>query len=209
MFSEIAFSDTPSNVRSEQELVNDRWCHVLERGGFDCLWIDSERHGTLVARETCSRLNGALAQRIELGDFKEAANGIWMPYSIRNIHFDFLSSSDSGRQRQVKNALLQLVSVSVNDVPDSVFTFEPSPGSLHVRDDGTFSQQTAGGVDHIDRLGLIIATYHPNTRNRLSLTFCLFLFVGLTSPLIGACELLRHLTVASRKTATESPTALK
>jgi hypothetical protein len=151
MLNEVAVCEEFS-VRAARELVGGRWCHVLERSGFDRLWIDVDRGCALMARETHSSSNGALVQRIELSDYKEIGPQIWLPGRIRNIQYDWLCPDESGRNRVVKDTIHLVVDIQVNCIEDETFRFKPRPGALF-NDRVTVPRQVEGdGVDHLDYL---------------------------------------------------------
>jgi hypothetical protein len=138
-------------VRPTQERVGERWCHVLERPGVDCLWLDAERGFTLLARECHQVPGGAARQRFELSGQHEVAPGIWLPAAIRNIHYEAEPDSPGGTERKVKDALLQVLEARVNDVEDDLFVFCPPPGALRLDTAGP-AQTEPGGHDHLDAL---------------------------------------------------------
>ena len=133
-------------------MVDGHWCHVLERKGQDCLWIDTVRGFALLALETHSRESGALAQRFELTEHEEIHLGVWFPKKIRNIQYDANAPTEQRRARKVRDAVLTVIHVTANDVGDGAFEFHPPPGSLLLRSDGHPVQAVPGGVDHLDNL---------------------------------------------------------
>ncbi len=152
MLSEVAASEEYSIVRPRQELVDGRWCHVLERPGYDRLWIDAERGCALLARETHSQLNGAMVQRIELGDHQEIKPGIWMPKTMRNVQYDWLCPDEAGRKRIVLDGTFRILEIGVNDVEDEIFQFDPQAGALLDNGVNRPRQVREGGLDHLDDL---------------------------------------------------------
>jgi hypothetical protein len=152
MLRELAVSPEYSTVRDRQERIDGRWCHVLEYAGRDRLWLDAERECALLARETLSRANGALAQRIELWNHRMVAPGIWMPTMIRNIQFDYNAKTEEGRRRKIRYATNTILEIDVNRVNDDLFRFRPPPGALQLDRDRPALQIRPGGLDHLDRL---------------------------------------------------------
>ena len=135
-----------------QEQVTGRWCHVLEFPGSDRIWIDASHGFALIARETHSLRTSSLIQRIELSDHREVAAGIWFPTRIRNIQYDYNAPTTDSRAKKLKDTVLQVLEVSVNDVDDSAFEFKRPPGALHLAADGTAIEEHAGGLDHLNHV---------------------------------------------------------
>lgn len=145
---EVALSEFHTHVRPQLEACDGRWCHVLEAPGSDRLWLDADR-GALLARETHSPINGALVQRIELSEQQEVAPGIWLPFRMRNMQWDYLAPTAASRQRIVRDAMHTVLSLSVNDVQDSEFEFHAPAGAVRIGH-GARTQVVPGGLDHLD-----------------------------------------------------------
>jgi hypothetical protein len=153
MLHEIAAESEYASVRAWQECVGGRWCTVLERPGYDRLWLDTDRGYALVARETQSKENGALVQRIELGEHREVVPGMWLPTWFRNIQFDYHAPTEQGRQRKVVNALHTVIELGVNDVCEATFEFHQLSGAIRTSREGSRGTQIkAGGLDHLENL---------------------------------------------------------
>ena len=157
---EVASSEAYNQVRPRLESVNGRWCHVLERPGKDRLWIDVERGCALMARETHASTTGRLAQRIELGGHREVRPGIWFPMEMTNIRYDHDASGEEKQRRVWKNAKHDVLEVHINDVDDSVFVWEPSPGALRLPDDAPPVQAKPGGIEHVATIASWVQRYH-------------------------------------------------
>jgi hypothetical protein len=148
---EVAAEPEYRVVRPVQELVNQRWCHILERPGLDRLWLDVERGCALLARETSLKVGGPLVQRIELGGHRQVADGVWLPGWMRNIQFDFNAPTEEGRRHVYRDAMHIVLEASANrdaDVP----TFHARPGELRLAGEGMPMQAVPGGQDHLDDL---------------------------------------------------------
>jgi hypothetical protein len=158
---EVAASADYSRVRTLQEEVDGRWCHVLEFPGYDRLWIDVEHGCALLARETHSQSTGALVQRIELGGHREVAPGIWMPARMRNIQFDHTSPNEEGRRRIYRDATHEILDVEVNRVEEGLFTFRPRPGSMRWTHEESLTQVQPDGLDHLDELARWVGRNFP------------------------------------------------
>jgi hypothetical protein len=133
-------------LRPEQELVGDRWCHVLEVPGKDRLWLDGDRAWAMMARELLGEDGRTVIQRVELSEHQQVKPGIWVPKKIRNLVWDDLG-------RKVTDAVLLVQEVQVNDpLPDSLFDAQMKPGSVEITDDGTIVQRVPGGTDLLDEI---------------------------------------------------------
>lgn len=141
-------------VAQEMELRGGRWCHILEDPGRDRLWVDAGIGPAIVAREVSDRETGEAIQALEMGDFRDAGQGIWAPREIRNVVFDREASRGGAGPRPRLDSRLRILAVAVNDSVDGRL-FEPdpfSPGMLEVRDDGSYRQAVPGGAGHMDEL---------------------------------------------------------
>jgi hypothetical protein len=152
MLREVARAKEFSTVRPRQELVDGRWCHVLESPGNDRLWLDTERGCALLARETIVGKWLAVGQRFELGGHREVGPGIWLPRWIHNMQFDYEAPTEEGRRRKLTDARHEVLRAEVSRVDDSAFNFRPRPGSLLENATGAPTQAEPGGLDHLDHL---------------------------------------------------------
>jgi hypothetical protein len=146
---EVAAEPEYRVVRPVQELVDRRWCHVLERPGLDRLWLDVERGCALLARESSLKVGGPLVDRIELGEHRQVADGVWLPGWIRNIQFDFNAPTEEGRRRAYQDARLVIIEAQANREADPL-TFRARPGELRGAAEGAPTQVLPGGQDHLD-----------------------------------------------------------
>ncbi|MDR1963193.1 MAG: hypothetical protein LBQ50_05400 [Planctomycetaceae bacterium] len=117
-------------VRRQLEKVDGHWCYVLFWENHDYLWIDMERGGVLLARETCHPETGMLMQRYELNKHREAASGIWIPQKLRNIQYDFAAQTEEGRKRKVIDGFFDVDEIEVNTLTETDFDFTPPSGAL-------------------------------------------------------------------------------
>jgi hypothetical protein len=139
-------------MRPRQELVDGRWCHVLENEGVERLWIDIEHGCALLARETDNGTPPVLMQRLEAGGHREVAPGVWLPSWLRNTQYKWRALTEAGRKQKVLDALHLIVEARANDVDDGLFEFRPLPGALD-RSRATAPVQTRpGGLDHLENL---------------------------------------------------------
>lgn len=138
-------------MRSEQELINGCWCHVLEYPGHERLWFDCERNCAFVAREIYHPKTGALAQRIEMKGHRQVKPGIWVPTELHNTMFE--DYDQHGNQRKFVDSIIRIVDVRINDqLPDTLFRFEPRPGYVQIFKDRHFEQKVPGGTELLDEI---------------------------------------------------------
>jgi len=161
---DIALCEDYLHVRDYQEEVGSRWCHVLEKRGGDCLWLDVERGACLLAREIFNPSGRRLAQRIELSGHRELSPGIWMPSRITSVQYDVHAPTEELSQRKVADSEIEIVTMSVNDVDDAAFELHPAAGSLsRSLDDpaSEFKQTEPGGLDYLDDLADWVLRHSP------------------------------------------------
>ncbi|MBX3414270.1 MAG: hypothetical protein KF708_16405 [Pirellulales bacterium] len=121
-------------------MIEGAACHVVERAGEDCLWIDAAR-GVLMRRQFFAENRVDSEVSCELRDYREVAARIWLPYEIERYH-----------RGLAHHVVHRVQSYRVNDVTDAAFVFVPPPGTLiHNRDTDEFSQ-TPGGLDFFEEL---------------------------------------------------------
>jgi hypothetical protein len=156
------------HLRPRLEKVGNYWCHVLEHGQGDRLWIDTERDCALLARESDDLNNGYLMQRYELVGHREITDGVWLPDHIRTIQYDSTAGTAEGRKRKIKDGVITLSEVQVNNVDDQVFEFGPPPGSLRIGQHVRPIQTQPLGTIHLDNIVTWLVRYVP-PKQRLNL----------------------------------------
>lgn len=149
---EVAANPKYNTVRPRQELVDGRWCHVLENEGIERLWIDIEHGCALIARETDYGNPRVLAQRLESTRHREAAPGVWLPGRIRNIQYNWRARTQTERTQKRSDVAALVLDARANDVDDGIFEFKPGPGALDVSRVTVPVQTQPGGLDHLDNL---------------------------------------------------------
>lgn len=133
-------------VHPNLEEVDGRWCHLVEIPGSDRLWIDGDR-GLLVRREREGRGAGASSATYELGDYREVAAGVVLPYRLRRT-----LRPRRPEEGQPLDTLVEVARYEVNNVSDRRFEFTPPAGTLvYDRDTDTWSQ-VPGGFSHMETL---------------------------------------------------------
>jgi hypothetical protein len=141
-------------LRAHQELLCGRWCHVLEYARHDKVWLDLGRGCVIVAREAYNSETGGILQRVESREHREVQPGIWVPFEFGNTIFGTASSASEGtRVFKTVDATLHVLEVRLNgDVQDSVFRFEPLPGSVETDANERTRQVVPGGLDYLEEV---------------------------------------------------------
>jgi len=111
---DVANNPNYNFIRSELEQVDGHWCYVLCWQDRNSLWLDMERGGILLARETYHPETGILMQRYELSNHLEAAPEIWIPKKLRNIQYDFAARTEEGQKRKVIDGYFDVKEIEVN-----------------------------------------------------------------------------------------------
>jgi hypothetical protein len=149
---DVAASPKYSTVRPHQELLDGRWCDVLENEGVERLWIDTEHGCAVLARETDHGNPPVLMQRLESSGHREVAHGVWLPSRMRNILYNWRARTEVERKQKVVDALHLVLEARANDVDDGLFEFRPRPGALDVSRTTAPVQAQPGGLDHLENL---------------------------------------------------------
>lgn len=157
---DVAVNPAYSAVRSRQELVDGRWCHVLENEGVERLWIDLEHGCALLARETDQGTPPVLTQRVETGGHREVAPGVWLPSWMQTILYNSRARTEAERKQSVHNTRVQVLEARANDVDESLFEFRPPPGALDQSRTNDPVQTEPGGLDHLENLAVWIQKHY-------------------------------------------------
>lgn len=151
MLRDLNENDDFSLVRSNLEAIDGRWCHVLEKPAKEALWIDVARDYTLMAREQYGD-EGARQYRYELTGHCEVYPRVWAPTSIRMIFYNHRARQADERRRVLKENVITVMEVTINDVSDSEMEWRPQPGDLWMNHLNGPTQTYSGGIDHLDNL---------------------------------------------------------
>lgn len=131
-------ADPNCRVADTQELIDERWCHLVEVPGAWRLWIDVPR-AVLLRRECFVGPESRLLSRCELRDYKEVSDGIELPFlMVRAIPAGGVTG------------IFTVDEYHVNDVSDDLFRFRPPPGTLIVDRDTDKWHQVPGGLECLD-----------------------------------------------------------
>jgi len=124
-----------------RELIDGRWCHVVEVANSDRLWIDCARGVVICQKRYASGGDHAEITAMEASDLREVSPGFFLPYRMRRIQ----------RARNL-DVTTVIDSYSINEVVDSQFQIEVTPGTLiYDRDTDTY-RQVPGGFEVMDRV---------------------------------------------------------
>lgn len=140
-----------------QELVQGRWCHILEHPDHDRLWLDCDHGCVILRRELFDPKNRLLSQRIESSEHREIQPGIWVPFVFRNMLFVAnRAQPQEAKAAKTLDATLKVREARLNEhVSDNIFRFEPLPGSIQSIGDGQddrIEQVVPGGADYLEEL---------------------------------------------------------
>ena len=144
-------NDSRYELRTDLEAVDGKLCHVLE-APTDALWIDVTRACAVLVRQLRDPDGGALTSRFELGDYREVADGVWIPGLIRSIQY--APASGDREPKKVVDSLTRITVARVNDIANEIFEFEPPPGAFWLDPPGKNAgiQSHPRGQDHLDCL---------------------------------------------------------
>jgi hypothetical protein len=135
---------------SRLEQVEGRWCQILEYPGRDRLWLDTDRGCAVVVRQI-SYPSVDRVHRVEFADFRELLPDVWVPFTLRNLHYERTAEGAVGRI--VKDARLTVLRVQLNEaVDDARFRFEPLPGSAGQVEGEPLRQVVPGGEEFLDEV---------------------------------------------------------
>jgi hypothetical protein len=105
---------------------------LLERPGLDKIWLAPEFGYAVVQREWNWGVDEPLMMRYVNSDFKQVADGIWLPMTVQRQAFaDPVRYPDHEGQLHFVNSC-KVVEMRANDVPDELFTIKPIPGSTAI-----------------------------------------------------------------------------
>ncbi len=131
--------------RLNDDVVNGIACIVIGRPGVDTIWVDKARPSVLIAREFMDGKTGMRVQRFELIDHEEIRSGIWFPRKIKNL----LSIGEFADN--VRESLIDVQSVRINEDESGRFSWSPGPGALNVTSVSAPVQVLPGGTEILDR----------------------------------------------------------
>ncbi len=144
----------------ETEIVDTYECVKVEtRTKADQLWLAPDLGFALVKRVTIHGEGGRFKRIYRCGDFKEAAEGLWLPWKVRTDSFEIVE----GQEKALRSVLLDIQKLGVNDaVPDSIFEFTPPSGMITVDEKNRPIAFEPGGEDLLDFWSAVCAMAFPS-----------------------------------------------
>jgi hypothetical protein len=149
---DVARSDTYS-LSDREDFVDGRWCHVLESPGHDRIWLDCRQGFVVARRELLDPSSGASSAVYHLEDYRQVAEGAWLPARIRAIRYQ--PHSRHADEHDIIGRSVGLASeLHANDLTHDSVSFDPLPGTLQMyREKLDCVQVRPGGLDYLDALG--------------------------------------------------------
>jgi hypothetical protein len=105
-------------------------CHVLERPGFDAIWVQTEPTFAIRRRQFHWSQSGALRQDATFTEMQEVAPKVWLP---RSIKYDYYTAPWDDRPihgRIAARLLLKVSNIEVTKLPDSTFRAAIPEGAI-------------------------------------------------------------------------------
>lgn len=136
-------------LQNQVHMIDGYECDVIEIPKADAIWVDTTSGGVIRRRELFDNESGALALRIEFGDFRMVSDDIRMPMSIKTSEFDYEAPFAVGRERCLNLVTYQILNCRLNegiDVPAMAPVY--SPGTIRRVRDGEYQLVTSEEVDH-------------------------------------------------------------
>jgi hypothetical protein len=152
LFLHEVLAQKGARVRPYQEQIDGAWCHVVEVPGLDEFWLDPAIGFGLRFRRWSRGESGTFAVHYELSDYREAGPKIWLPWKIHRVIYDTRSHARGEERPILSDAMVTLLSVRVNDVPEEFFQFTPPPGTLIQNRDTMETTQVPGGRTFLDEV---------------------------------------------------------
>jgi len=137
------------------EPVEGCLCYVLERPGFDKMWLDASVGYGLRRREWYFGSPPQLSAAYILSNYRECEQGLFLPMKVQRILYAFSENSRMPEPRVEQESLLKVLTAEVNVCRDELLQFEPPAGALvENRDTGKVSQ-IPGGLDVLDDVAVL------------------------------------------------------
>lgn len=117
-----ALESEPYRVRGKKEVVEGVGCWVLEVPGRDRIWLDPGHGFAVVKREWLWDDGKTPMFRWLNSDFKEVVPGLWWPMRARRDVVTHVDRNTSGGGQVTVTNNVRVLTVLVNNVPDTVFS---------------------------------------------------------------------------------------
>lgn len=118
----------------EIDHVRSTPCYVFAVNDVFTLWCDCEQPGRILRSEIANPKTRSIHTRIEMMDFKDFGQGIWLPTGFQIIRFDSNAHTTELRQRRLFDHTFLVSDVKVNEeVKHSEFSLTYPPGTVMER----------------------------------------------------------------------------
>ncbi len=111
-----------------EDVVEGEPCVIIERPGLDRVWLALGKSYVVVKREWCWTIGGPLKRRILNQKFKQAADGVWLPFEGRMEVFGHPTTRPGQRVAILKATVREAQA----DVADAAFEPDFPRGTLVV-----------------------------------------------------------------------------
>jgi hypothetical protein len=146
------------------EKLNDISCVVVKDKHDDQqLWLAPDLNYAIVMRVLRTKTDdGYLTKTFRCRDFRQHASGMWFPWLV-----EMTVRQDSRGETQVRRAVeIGLTALGVNDqVPDSVFEFDPPQGTLTLGAHEDVVAFKPGGQELLDLWAAACVRLYPPSRS--------------------------------------------
>jgi hypothetical protein len=118
--------------RPRPETVGGIKCLVLEKPGWDAIWLAPEFGYAVVKRELLWPGTTLVMLRMGNEQFEQLVDGFWLP---RRVTWELFGAPSHGKEYEGRVLVRSVVSVTdfvVNKVPDSLFRYEFPSGTMLV-----------------------------------------------------------------------------
>lgn len=111
-------SDDSYVIRPQTDVIDGYLCDVIEIPKVDVIWV-SVTDGPVVRRRDLFDIEtGALALRVDYGDYRTIGSGIQVPMSMRTAEFDYAAQFPAARERCLKRIEFQILNARSNEDVD-------------------------------------------------------------------------------------------
>ena len=134
-------------VRPALEVFDGARCVVVEIPGRDRIWFDTARNFGVRKHETLDADSGIVIERRVNSEFIKQSQGIWLPKRFFIEYCGPPLAPEAYRGKPLYRRSYLVRRISVNDVPDSLFTLSIPPGQQVF--DATRSPRKDGKTDYL------------------------------------------------------------
>jgi hypothetical protein len=112
-------------VLPNQEQIEGAWCHVVDCGGNQKLWVDPQL-GFALRRKQRYKPGGARLADYSFSKFSEPVKGLWLPTVWARVTIP----GDDDLNKSELEMLVEVKALSVNQVADRDFDLVLPPGTM-------------------------------------------------------------------------------